>query len=294
MIDAIKHLFSDVEEGTLTKEKVVKNLDFCINNIRNDVIPGLESVVSAKNLSNIKESKPLLNLGRDAKLKDSNPGDIVTSLLSFFKRVDDNGDKMMDVVNKYFSTAITSKTLTARDGAILRIVSDITSMGLYVLDYVYIAIMGKDKTGYPPAHIKEVEGGYPAFVSLLLEYNKSLEKFIDNVKNVSTEAIPTDGDKVMLNTMMSRTGKLLDLPTTKGFIGNPFYHIRMLYVDFEHSRYKANIEKKRLLELKLLALEADKDKQGADVNKLNKQIEYYEELITDLEYKIKKYEDKAL
>lgn len=293
MIDAIKHLFSDVEEGTLTKEKVIKNLDFCINNIRNDVIPGLESVVSAKNLSNIKESKSLLNLGRDAKLKGGNPGDILNSLLSFFKRIDENGDRLIDIVNKYMSTAITSKTLTARDGAILRIITDITSMSLYVLDYIYIAIMGKDKTGYPPAHVKEVENGYPAFVLLLLDYNKFLEKFIDNVKNVSIEAIPTDGDKVMLNTMIGRTGKLLELPTSKGFIGNPFYHIRMLYVDFQHSRYKANIEKKRLLELKLLALEADKNKEGADLNKLNKQIEYYEELITDLEYKIKKYEDKA-
>lgn len=294
MIESIKHIFDDVKLGTIKKEQVVKTLDQTVNNISNNVIPVIDTILAAKDAAAIKSSKDLSRLGQDAGFKTSGAVASLEKLKDFFLRVKEKANKLEDVVNKYLSQAVTAKGLTGRDGAILRVISDITSISLYVNDFLYIAILGNKKSGFPPIHIKQVESGYINFTSLLRTYYKNLEKIIDGLKEVSTEQITLDADDSILEVMLSRTGKIVDLPATRGFLYNPFYHIRLWWSDYQHDKYKANLEKKRLLELKVLSLVSEKESAGADKNKIDKQIEYYEDLITDTEHDIKEYEESVV
>jgi len=86
------------------------------------------------------------------------------------------------------------------------------------------------------------------------------------------------------------TGKKQDVKTD--FIGNPIYHIRIILADLELNRLERYKESKRLAELKLLELKAKLNNASPEeLEKIRKQINYYEEKIERLNLKIKAIED---
>lgn len=289
MIESLRHLFKDLSSGHLKKGNVTQTLDYTIDNIKNNIIPIIDSLTSNRNIGVLKSNQRLSKFGKDVDFKGSNPYNILENLSNFFHRAVNKSGELQDNINRYLSATLSSKAVTARDATILRIVSDLSSVSLYTLDFLYLCLLGNNKSNFPNAHNKTVEEGYINYCSLIRTYNKDLEKNISTIKEVSLENINFESDNAILDSMLGNTGKLLNLPV-KGFVGNPFYHFRMWLVDREHKKYEANKEKKRLLELRLLALQAEKDKSGVDLNKLNKQIEYYEDLIADTEFAIAKYE----
>lgn len=289
MIESIRELFKDLDSGHLKKGNVTQTLDYTLDNIRNNIIPILDSMTANRILTILKSNPRLTKFGKDCEFKGSNPYTVLEELKKFFNRVLNESGKLQDHINKYLSATMSSKAVTARDGAILRIVSDLSSISLYTLDFLHSSLVENNKSNFPKAHTKQVDSGYVPYCSLIRHYNKELEKNISDIKEVSLENINFTGDNSILNTFFKNTGKVINLPVS-GFVGNPIYHYRMWLADKEHKKYEKNKEEKRLLELRLLALQADKDKDGVDINKLNKQIEYYEEAISDIEFKISQYE----
>ena len=60
-----------------------------------------------------------------------------------------------------------------------------------------------------------------------------------------------------------------------------------------NKRYNANKETKRLLEIKVQELKfREQSSTGPELDKLRRQIEYYEELVADYTYKINQYKNK--
>lgn len=289
MIESIRQLFNDLDSGNLKKGNVTQTLDYTLDNIRNNIIPILDSMTANKILTILKANPRLSKFGKDCEFKGSNPYSILEELKKFFNRVLNESGKLQDSINRYLSATMSSKAVTARDGAILRIVSDLSSISLYTLDFLHLSLVGNGKNNFPKAHIQSVDSGYVPYCSLIRHYNKELEKNIAGLKEVSLENINFTGDDSVLDTFFKNTGKSINLPVT-GFVGNPLYHFRMWIADREHQKYEKNKEEKRLLELRLLALQAEKDKDGVDLNKLNKQIEYYEDTISNIEFKISQYE----
>jgi len=69
---------------------------------------------------------------------------------------------------------------------------------------------------------------------------------------------------------------------------NPIYHIKMAITSWQVSRHKLSKEEKTTLELRLLHLKMSRD--GTKDARLERNIEYNEERIADLRYKINKLE----
>lgn len=67
----------------------------------------------------------------------------------------------------------------------------------------------------------------------------------------------------------------------KGFRGNPIYHLRMIYAEFQTRRYKMKKEKKEMLELKILHLKSLNDKNPDP--KTEQMINYTQKRINALE-----------
>jgi hypothetical protein len=76
-----------------------------------------------------------------------------------------------------------------------------------------------------------------------------------------------------------------------GFEMNPIYHFRLMIAEWQADRYKSYKEKKKLLEVKLLNLKIAKD--GKRDPKLDREVNYYESLVEDLEYKMSKMEESV-
>lgn len=288
MVNAIKYLFSDLKNGGIKKEMVVKVCDNIEDNISNNIIPAIDGLLNVKN-TNITNNKILQKFSKDAELKGNSATDSLNSLKNFFNSILNEFKELSSCVTKYLSNVVYEKSITARDGAILRIVSDINSISLYTLDFLYSAT--NVNNGMSKKHKDQVSSMYVDYCSLIRAYNKNLAKNIKSLKDISTEVVNLDTEPGLLDTLFSNTGKLINLPVTNGFVGNPIYHFRMWMADRDYRKYELNKEKKRLLELKILALKAEKENEGVDLNKLNRQIEYYEDLVNDIEHDISKYEN---
>lgn len=82
-------------------------------------------------------------------------------------------------------------------------------------------------------------------------------------------------------------------PMGMGFLPpklNPIYHIRMKIAEYQAMRYEQSLEEKRALEYRLLAL---KDaREGKRDAKLEQEIEYTENRVKKLNYKLSKFEEE--
>jgi hypothetical protein len=73
---------------------------------------------------------------------------------------------------------------------------------------------------------------------------------------------------------------------------NPIYHIRMAVVEFQVARHQVAMEEARLLEYRLLVMKEALD--GRRDAKLEQQIEYTENRLKKLKYKLKQFDEEDL
>ena len=76
---------------------------------------------------------------------------------------------------------------------------------------------------------------------------------------------------------------------TRGFIGNPLYHLGKLRAEWRALAYKRTKDEVRVLELKIIQLQNSKD--GKNDAKIDEQIEYYQDRINAFNQTILKYEE---
>ena len=290
MVNGIKSIIEDLKNN-IKKEDIEKNIEFTSKLIKNEIIPSLDLLINSNNKA-LSNNTTIANFGRMCNLR-GNTQSIMKSYKEFYLEVDEFLDFLDSFVDKKFPSIVTEATVTGLTGSIVKLVSDLSAMSNYILDFLNYAlsIEANDGSKLSRIQIERIKTGMSTYMVLYKNYTGSLKKIEQELPNVSNEILNFDQPNLgMLNVFLNKTGKIIKLPTSNGFVGNPFYHIRLWMMDREIEKFEADKERKRLLELKVLALNMDKEVDGVDLNKINKQIEYYEEKIQDLEYKISKFQ----
>ena len=114
---------------------------------------------------------------------------------------------------------------------------------------------------------------------------RNLEKTISSIPDIEVDVENVDA-------VTSSVGISKLNPISAGIFGavlNPIYHVRMAIADWQAANYDAAIEERKLVEYRLLDLKNAKD--GTADAKLEKAIEYTQDRIKRLNYKIAKMED---
>lgn len=270
------------------KNNVLVLSQSCMDNINKYVLPSLETLISS--IDSIPDKSNLIQLGVDLGLGRDKKA-IVTGIRDFFVRAESCLHSMSRVVNKDFPDLITAKTTSFKVGTVMRVITDISSMSIFCLDVIYYSI--SDRSKMDKSYTIQIDKNYSSFCSLFLTYNRELENITKNAPAISNEIISLNAPSAMSDVLAKKSGATVRLPDgfkVQQFVGNPIYHIRLWLVDRDIEKYNANKDKKEMLELKVLSLKMAKNDPGADTNKLDKQIAYYEEKISDLNYKIERFE----
>lgn len=286
MVNGIKSIL-EVLKNNIKKDDVLKNIDFTVKLIDDDILPTLEGLKNSK-IKAIQNNKMINSLGKMCNIR----GNAIEGLYEFFKAARNNMFWMIAFVDKKFPTIVTEATVTGMTGVTIKVVTDVTSMASFILDFLNFAISSESNSGkMTRVQIERIKSGMGTFMELFKVYNNTFPIIEKELPNVSNEILNFDQPNLgMLNILLAKTGKVIKIPTSHGFVGNPIYHIRLWMMDREIEKYEADKDRKKLLELKVLGLQMDKEADGVDKNKINKQIDYYEEKIQDLEYKISKFE----
>lgn len=295
MFTAIKKFISSVfsSEATIAKQSnVIETVLAVDNSITNNILPVLNNVLELdKGVLN--KNKTLTAINKLSNTRFTDNVDLINKIKEFFIEIQDNKDTLIATIKSNCPSVITVKTLTFKQAATLKVVNDLTSMSLFVLDLVnaFLALeTGNGTSNLSKAQLASLDACSRDFVAVFDSYYKKLNKLIKDLKDVSAELINQSESDATNNIISSTNGKQVDLPSdTNGFLGNPIYHIRMWFVERSLAKLQILEDKKKLIELRIQQIRAN-EKNLPD-EQITKMINYYEEELSNIEYKITKIKE---
>jgi hypothetical protein len=203
--------------------------------------------------------------------------------------------KLDTSIDKYFGRDVTADGMTYTRLNVLRYVEAAGFAARYarkVLLWTYTAektAMGR-QVGEPftRAEVQWLHANrqaYFACLRVLATKPRDVEKFFRNIPDMVV--VPEEVEMAKQTVGEDRLDPLqTNLIPVKL---NPIYHVRMAIADWQVSRYKAGQEEKRALEYRLLALQ--ETREGKSDAKLEQMIEYTEDRLKKLNYKLAKIEE---
>lgn len=223
-------------------------------------------------------------------------GHYIHTTFMVLQRAVENINLVESKINDNFGDDVTSGGMTYARANILRYIEVVTFCGQYarkLLLWTYYhensAVGRPQDNPLAPADYKWLTDNQTAFIRSLSIAGKergSLDTALRNIPDMVV--VPKEAD-----TAASVVGLNKLDPLSTGLIPialNPIYHIRMAWTEYQVHRYNVAKEEKRALEYQLLALkEANQDRHDA---KLEQQIEYTNNRIKKLNYRISKLEEE--
>lgn len=212
----------------------------------------------------------------------------------------ENVDYIEDQIEAIFERDIFAEGLTAKKALLMRAaehMSFISRMSLDVLNYIYtqearaVGVDIETTVELSPAEIKHVELNMATFSSLLSDYGIPNKDFVKMFVSIP---------EIMVNSksaaQVSQVFKETDLDPFQshyapGFIGNPIYHLRLIISEWQAARYRANKDKKRMLELRLLHLELLNEKKADP--KIEQEMEYTRNRVIKIERYLREVEESV-
>lgn len=290
-IDIIKSILPSLSSSDVKKKNILTIIDNMETTISESIVPTLASVEDVKH-DNVTKNDIIERFAKSFKLKNTKSKDIFKEFNTFFTDLLEVLPKLKDSVNKHFPDLVSRKTITCRDASYLKIAYDLNGMVTFFPDFLYFTLCGGKSENLPSKIFADINNQASVFGTLYNTYNKNLEDTINKLKDVSDDEY-TEGNDELLEQLFAKNSTNIKLSVANGFIGNPLYHAFMLWEDYLNKRYNANKETKRLLEIKVQELRfREQSSTGPELDKIKRQIEYYEELVADYTYKINKYKNK--
>lgn len=284
----------------LDKEDVMEDIDNTKAELITGVIPTYQSASIYFKASGIKSDSNLdiqkvfyRNYEIKARGKKSSMVEDISVALANVKI---NLDYLADQTENLFSRDIIKDGLTIRKAILLRGVEHMCFISRYAVDLLNLIYINEAKSvnselteGFSASDrtAKITEKNLFIFARLLYWYSQDLEKFKATLAR-GKEAILNDETTQSVVALYNE--EEVD-PIASGLVnefeGNPIYHIRLVIAEWQADRYKSFKDKKKMLELRLLHL---KSMESGTDPKLEKEIEYIQDRITSIEYKMSKME----
>lgn len=259
-----------------------------ITAIEESVLPAYVSIIENMDTVETNNSQMLKIMTTSKFYRGLDPKKILLLQKRFFNDVLSESRNVSKLIKKDVAEVITYKTGKAQETTILTLVSDISAMTFYSLDFIYMMVLDKD-VEIPKKRVEEINSLVSMFASMHEVYGEDFSKYVKNINKVSTSKVEQDKPPGIMDALFSDTGLLVKIPFTSGFINNPLYHVRMWVIDKRVERYEVLKEKRTVLGLKINEL---KVKQGGGNDpKLAKHIEYYEDKISAIEANIREFEE---
>lgn len=233
-------------------------------------------------------------LGNSRKYKN-----MVDAASQLIPNVSQNLSFIEEQIDAVFAEKIISSTVTYKKAVVLRAVDYIGFVSIYSLNLLTLIYHyeneGVDLGGYAEieiskARIKTIESNVANFARILKVYGVSHSEFQNIYKSLPDVKIDEDFINAV-NELKEENLDKLSVVGVQGFEGNPIYHYRLMFAEWQANRYKLNKEKKKYLELRLMQLKMKNDNE--EDPGLDKEIKYLSDRIEKLEYWLHKQEDSV-
>lgn len=211
--------------------------------------------------------------------------------------IQDNLNYVQAQIDELMERDVINEGLTAKKSILVRAADQISFISRFasdVLNYIYVqeAIeFGADteeSMQLAPAVQKNVVNGIKLFAAYISDYgipNKEFEKLVLSVPDI---VISSRNENSIIGMYKEREIDPFNSAYVQGFNNNPIYHLRLVFAEWQSSRYKATKEKKKLLELRLLHLKLLQEKKAdskveAEINYIQSRVDRSERYMRDVE-----------
>lgn len=203
-------------------------------------------------------------------------------------------------IEALFEREIYAEGLSARKAILLRAaehLSFISRMSADILNYVYTSeaqAVGSDAfdgSELSPAEKRHVEINIGNFSQLLSDYGMPNKKFVDMIGTIPDIFVNSRSAASVAGAFDESDVDPFQANTLSNFVGNPIYHLRVIVTEWQASRYRANKDKKRMLELRLLHLEMLEAKKSDP--KVEQEIEYTRNRVNKLDRALREVEESV-
>lgn len=291
---------------SIDKSNVEADMEISLDSIATvvEVFKNIESVEKGSGFaSNVNKDKIKLfyqeikETGHKVKLTNRVIG---TDMVTLFTNLKVNGDWVLNEIGDAVNDVIVSHALTAYKANLLRTVDHFYFLVRFALDfsnYLYInesveaGIELSSDSKMNKKQLAFIEKHFWVFARMLAVYGDDHGEFKDRIGKVKNITLPGGAvDEAVASFEPKEIDMFSNLP--QGFIGSPIYSIRLIFAQWEADRYRTLKDKKKLLELRYLHLKLmqDQDQQDAAVEK---EINYLQKSITDIDYKLAKIEESV-
>lgn len=292
MIDGLMSFFSssDMKDNVVKKQNILETFGNIISNINDSVIPSLNDInnLSVDEMNEIGKSKYFLTMKNSSKtIKDATS--YFKNVQKLFENILNSESKIKQAVNKLNPT-ITSLSVKTSDAITVKVINDLSFMTFYTLDFINVVLTSKeDITHLPKYKVKAIEDNLNEYLDCLSKYDNIEKDVIDKLGSLPGTELNLS-DPSLLSFVSSAVAKVVGfIPLSNGFVGNPIYHIRLWRLDKQHEKYEANKARRQIVSLKIADLK-HKSATGSTEPNLQKQIDFWEKQLSDVEYSIVKYE----
>lgn len=201
-----------------------------------------------------------------------------------------------EMIENLMERDVLNEGLSAKKAILIRAaehMSFITRYSVDLLNYVYInetIATGADleQNDLSAGQITHITKNLAMFSMLLSDYgipNKDFSKLIGKIPEVNVNSKTAN---TLLGAYKERDIDPFSSGYVAGFTGNPIYHIRLVVAEWQSNRYKANKDKKKILELRLLHLKLSQDKKHDP--KIENEINYIQNRVDKIEHYLRDVE----
>lgn len=221
-------------------------------------------------------------------------GDI-SKRMAFVKK---NADYVLESVEELFERDIIAEGLTVRKALLIRAAESISFVSKFSVDllnlvYVNEAVAAEvsieESLKLSPAVVKLVDSNIAKYARLLSDYGIPPDSFKKLIQELPEVVINSKTANSVMGLYNEKDIDPFANSYMVGFTGNPIYHIRLVVAEWQASRYKANKDKKRMLELRLLHLKLLQDKKNDP--KLEQEINYIQSRVDKTERYLREVEE---
>lgn len=202
----------------------------------------------------------------------------------------ENIDYVKDQIEELMERDILSEGLTAKKAILLRSAEQMSFVSRFAVDllnmvYVNEAISSdaevEENLRLSEHDVKKITKNVGIFATWLSDQGIPNKDYVKLYLKIPEVIVNSRSENAVIAAYKEKDIDPFTSPYVSGFNGSPIYHVRLIVAEWQAARYKANKDKKRMLELRLLHLSLMNEKKSN--SKIEEEIEYTRNRIEKIE-----------
>ena len=255
------------------KTELLEDFRITLAEIDKTVIPSYaqaEAYFRVGKFKSVENDELAVAFYRQFDLQGSNKrSNVVAEINNRLPYIKANAQYIADIAEDLMERDIIAEGLTAKKACIVRSSESLAFISRFatdLLNLIYVNEAGavganiEENERLPPIMVKRIVTNISKFAALLSDFGIPNSKFSKIIQTIPEVVINNRTANSVRGIYKDTDIDPFPSSYVRGFNGSPIFSIRMLVAEWQANRYKANKDKKKVLELRLLNLKLSAEK----------------------------------